>query len=241
MTYTSRTTGSGLPSKLSCSFHMLCRWWTLSILIYYSHDIENINNTQITVYGGRGLLIESEAGRIWTVGSGVEHWALYQYQLINTQNIWMGQIQTETPYYQPNPPAPYPFNAIDSKLHDPDFSSDCATLDHSSIPGANITAPCEMAWGLRISNSSNVVVYGAGHYSFFNNYNTTCSNGPYGGTMKCQSRIVWIEDAGASENVVLYDLNTIGSISMMTHNGTDVALWYDNWNVFGESISLFKA
>lgn len=98
-----------------------------------------------------------------------------------------------------------------------------------------------MAWGLRISNSSNVVIYGAGHYSFFNNYNTTCSNGPYGGTMKCQSRIVWIEDADASENVVLYDLNTIGSISMMTHNGTDVALWYDNWNVFGESISLFKA
>lgn len=152
----------------------------------------------------------------------------------------MGQIQTETPYYQPNPPAPYPFTDVDTTLHDPDFSSDCETLDHSSIAGANITAPCEMAWGLRIINSSDVVIYGAGHYSFFNNYNTTCSDGPYGGTTKCQSRIVWIEDGDTSENVVLYDLNTIGSISMMTHNGSDVALWYENWNVFGESIPLFK-
>lgn len=212
-----------------------------SQLIIPSHDIEDINSTQISVYGGRGLLIESEAGRIWAVASGVEHWALYQYQLINTQNIWMGQIQTETPYYQPNPPAPYPFNDTDTTLHDPDFSSDCAALDDNSIPGVNITAPCEMAWGLRIINSSNVVIYGAGHYSFFNNYNTTCSDGPEGETMKCQSRIVWIEDTtGASENVSIYDLNTIGSISMVTHNGTDVALWRDNWSVFGESLPLFK-
>ncbi|ROW13772.1 hypothetical protein VPNG_03661 [Cytospora leucostoma] len=203
------------------------------------HDIEDLNNTQVSVYGGRGLLIESEAGRIWNVASGVEHWALYQYQLINTQNIWMGQIQTETPYYQPNPPAPYPFDKIDDTLHDPDFSSDCAGLDHSSISGANITAPCEMAWGLRVINSSNVVIYGAGHYSFFNNYNTTCSDGPHGATMKCQSRIVWIEDSNTSENVVIYDLNTIGAISMVTHNGTDVALWDDNWSVFGESLPLF--
>ncbi|KUI56141.1 Glucan 1,3-beta-glucosidase [Cytospora mali] len=182
----------------------------------------------------------SEAGRIWIVGSGVEHWTLYQYQLINTENIWMGQIQTETPYYQPNPPAPYPFNDINETLHDPDFSSDCAALDHGSIAGANLTAPCEMAWGLRIIDSSNVVIYGAGHYSFFNNYNNTCSDGPYDGTLRCQSRIVWIEDiTGASENVTIYDLNTIGTISMVTNNGTDVALWYDNWSVFGESFPLY--
>jgi hypothetical protein len=31
------------------------------------------------------------------VGTAVEHHDLYQYQLINTKNIFMGFIQTETP------------------------------------------------------------------------------------------------------------------------------------------------
>lgn len=207
-----------------------------------SHDIEDFNSTQISVYGGRGLLIESEAGRIWAIASGVEHWTLYQYQLINTQNIWMGQIQTETPYYQPNPPAPSPFSDIDTALSDPDFPSDCATLDESYIPGSNITAPCEMAWALRIIDSKDVLVYGAGLYSFFNNYSTLCSAGPHNLQTKCQSRIAWVEDhTGASENVVIYDLYTIGAISMVTNNGTDAVLWSDNWSVYGESIALFKS
>ena len=32
-----------------------------------------------------------------SVGTAVEHHTLYQYQLANTKNIFMGQIQTETP------------------------------------------------------------------------------------------------------------------------------------------------
>lgn len=192
------------------------------------------------MYGGRGYLIESQAGSIWSVASSVEHWTLYQYQLYGTQNVWLGHIQTETPYYQPNPPAPYPFDNVDETLNDPDFSAECADLDHGKVSGSGITAPCEMAWALRIINSSNVLVYGLGLYSFFNNYDTTCSDGPYGGTRKCQSRIVWVEDnSGTSENVVLYDLNTIGTISMVTEDGTDVALWKDNWNVYGESLAVF--
>lgn len=153
----------------------------------------------------------------------------------------MGQIQTESPYYQPNPPAPSPFNVIDTALRDPDFPSDCAILDESYIPGSNITAPCEMAWALRIIDSKNVLIYGAGLYSWFNNYSTLCSAGPQNFQTKCQSRILSVEDhLGASENVVIYDLYTIGTISMVTHNGIDAALWSDNWNVYGESIALFK-
>jgi hypothetical protein len=153
----------------------------------------------------------------------------------------MGQIQTETPYYQPNPPAPYPFNGIDTALSDPNFPSDCATLNGDSVPNSNITAPCEMAWALRIIDSKNVLVYGAGLYSFFNNYSTLCSAGPKNLQTKCQSRMVWIEDnSGASENVVIYDIYTIGTISMATNNGNDVVLSVDNWSTYGESMALFK-
>lgn len=153
----------------------------------------------------------------------------------------MGQIQTETPYYQPNPPAPYPFNDIDTALSDPDFPSDCAALNGGYIDGSNIAAPCAMAWGLRIIDSKNVLVYGAGLYSFFNNYSTLCSIGPRNSQTKCQSRMVWLEDnSGGSENVVIYDLYTIGAISMVTSNGHDAALSFGNWNSFGESITLFK-
>lgn len=37
------------------------------------------------------------ADYLCSVGTGVEHHVLYQYQLVNTQNIYMGVIQTESP------------------------------------------------------------------------------------------------------------------------------------------------
>ena len=96
------------------------------------------------------------------VGTGVEHHTLYQYQLANTKNIYMGFIQTETPYYQPNPSAPVPY-VLNSALHDPDFDTSCAGQ----------AGNCRNAWGLRVINSQNILVYGAGLYSFFDNYSTS--------------------------------------------------------------------
>jgi glucan 1,3-beta-glucosidase len=84
--------------------------------------MESPSNAQITIYNGRGLYIESTAGTLWLYaisngtlvtfmliilvmhryGTAVEHQTLYQYQLANTQNIYMGQIQTETPSASPN-------------------------------------------------------------------------------------------------------------------------------------------
>lgn len=74
----------------------------------------------------------------------------------------MGFIQTETPYYQPNPLAPTPFSVVPS-LNDPNFATSCSGQSGN----------CAEAWGLRIINSQNVLIYGAGHYSFFNNYDTS--------------------------------------------------------------------
>lgn len=40
------------------------------------HDVEDPNVTQITVYTGRGLYVESTAGTIWLYGTAVEHHSL---------------------------------------------------------------------------------------------------------------------------------------------------------------------
>jgi len=76
----------------------------------------------------------------------------------------MGFIQTETPYYQPNPLAPTPFSVV-SSLNDPNFATSCSGQSGN----------CAESWGLRVINSQNVLIYGAGHYSFFNNYDTSKS------------------------------------------------------------------
>lgn len=126
------------------------------------HDIEDPSNAQITVYAGRGLLIESTAGPVWLVGTAVEHHVLYNYQFVGASNIFGSEFQTETPYYQPTPNALVPF-PVNTALHDPDFSTSCT----------NVAGNCAESWGLRVVNTSNLLVYGAGHYSFFSSYSTS--------------------------------------------------------------------
>lgn len=189
------------------------------------HDIEDASNTQITVYSGRGLLIESTVGNFWLVGTAVEHNNLYNYQFVNTKNIFASMLQTETPYYQPTPDATTPFPVV-AALNDPDFKASCN----------GVSGNCANAWGLRVVDSTDIFIYGAGHYSFFNNYSTTCSTVDAG--ENCQSRIVSIE--GSTSNVNVYALNTIGSLSMIDKDGTSLAKWQDNVNVFPANIMLFR-
>ena len=77
----------------------------------------------------------------------------------------MGQVQTETAYYQPNPDATIPFPA-NPALNDPVFTP------NASNGSANGTASAASGWGLRIVRSHDVVGYGVGLYSFFDNYST---------------------------------------------------------------------
>lgn len=114
-----------------------CWYWVAD------HDVDDPSLTQITVYAGRGLLIDSKLGNIWLIGTGVEHHVLYEYQLANTKNVVMGQIQTETAYYQPNPDATIPFPTVAS-LHDP------------------VLPRGQDGWGLRVVDSKDIFVYGAG-------------------------------------------------------------------------------
>lgn len=152
----------------------------------------------------------------------MEHHALYQYQLFNTRKIFMGHIQTETPYYQPNPPAPAPFTSVAS-LNDPQFSS-------------NGTSPYpDSAWGLRIVDSQDILVYGAGLYSFFNNWSTLCSTVAAGES--CQGRITSLE---GNVTGTIYCLTTVGSVSMIDQNSVSLADWASNLGPFGQNIALFR-
>lgn len=151
---------------------------------------------------------------------------LYQYQFANTRNIFMGQIQTETPYFQPTPNALVPFPTV-SALRDPDFNAQCAGVEGN----------CAAAWGLRVIDSRDVFLYGGGLYSFFDNYSTACSTFDAGQT--CQQRIVSIE--GSATNVNLYNVNTIGTREMITRNGGRVAWFADNVNTFASNVAVYKS
>lgn len=190
------------------------------------HDIDDNANTQTTIYAGRGLYIESTEGRFWLYGTAVEHHVLYNYQFSNTKNIFASELQTETPYFQPTPNALVPFK-VNTSLRDPDFAATCSGV------GGN----CAASWGLRVLDSSHLMIYGAGHYSFFSSYSTTCSTVEAG--ENCQSRIVSIE--GASSNINIYNLNTIGSLSMIDRDGRSLANWQDNVNVYPANIAVYRS
>ncbi|TVY16690.1 Glucan 1,3-beta-glucosidase [Lachnellula arida] len=195
------------------------------------HDIDSSDNTQISIYTGRGLLIESTDGPVWLVGTGVEHHSLYQYQFSSTQNMFTAQLQTETPYYQPSASSmPYP---VVTALNDPDFATSCA----SSTSGN-----CEMAWGLRILDSSNIMDYGSDHYSFFDAYSTACSTDPAtgdAGPQDCQNAIVSLEGTNSAVNI--YGLSTVGALSMLDVSGAAEVPFAVNKNVFNNLVAVYRS
>lgn len=57
---------------------------------------EDANERQLDIYTGRGILSESANGPVWLIGTGSEHHVLYQYNIVNSKNVYAGLIQTET-------------------------------------------------------------------------------------------------------------------------------------------------
>ncbi|KAJ5627671.1 hypothetical protein N7490_009899 [Penicillium lividum] len=181
------------------------------------HDLDLAAHAQINVYTGRGILIESK-GPVWLWGTASEHHQLYNYQVSNAENVFMGLIQTETPYYQSNPGALTPFTPQPKKWNDPDFST-CTT------------ASCRKSWGLRVLNSSETYIYGAGHYSFFENYAQSCLN-----SEDCQENIVEVD----CSDVHIYGLTTKASVNMITSNGISLVPEHPNQSTYGSTIALFE-
>ncbi|KAK0742730.1 pectate lyase superfamily protein-domain-containing protein [Schizothecium vesticola] len=179
------------------------------------HDLEREADVQrITIYAGRGMLIESQKGNIWMWGGAVEHHQLYEYQFVGAGPTVLGHIQTETAYYQPNPDATIPFAAV-SKYHDPVYASG------------------ESGLGVRVVDSKAILIYGAGLYSFFNNYELDCSNA---GAAACQKRVLSVENSEVS----VYNLNGVGVTNLVTVDNVDVASAADGANGYVQSVALFR-
>ena len=60
------------------------------------HELDLGDHSQINIFNGRGVLVESQ-GPAWFYGTSSEHHQLYNYQLANAKNVYMSVIQTETP------------------------------------------------------------------------------------------------------------------------------------------------
>lgn len=178
------------------------------------HDLENdAEAKRITIYAGRGMLVESTKGNIWMWGGAVEHHQLYEYQFVGAGPTVLGHIQTETAYYQPNPDANIPFAAV-SEYHDPVYASGDSGV------------------GVRINNSQEILIYGAGLYSFFQNYKEPCN---LKGT--CQKRVLSIENSEVS----VYNLNGVGVTNLVTVDSVDVAASADGYNGFVQTVALFRS
>ncbi|KAJ8120637.1 hypothetical protein ONZ43_g2705 [Nemania bipapillata] len=179
------------------------------------HDMDSgVAQTQIDIYVARGILIESRGGPVWMYGTASEHCVLYQYHVYGAENVFMGMIQTESPYYLPTPQAPAPFEItleLEQFPGDPNFKECTGTNTH-----------CAAAWGLMITGATNVQILGAGLYNWFQEYTQPCVD-----TQDCQQRVVWIEHSG---NVWIYNLYTIGTSEMINYQDTTPIAAKDNTN-----------
>ncbi len=96
-----------------------------------------------------------------------------------------------------------------------------------------------MAYGLRLEDAQNVFVYGAGLYSFFNNYSTDCSRA--GGGKTCQSEIVQF-DSAKTRGFYVSGLNTVGVAGMVVRDqGTVLAKGGSNVNVYPDTVNFFRS
>ncbi|KAF3035188.1 hypothetical protein E8E11_004428 [Didymella keratinophila] len=176
------------------------------------HELDQADHGQIDIYNGRGMIVESQ-GPVWLVGTASEHSQMSQYHFQGAKDIWYGAIQTETPYYQPNPKADVPFTKND-KYFDPDFSEGSTS-----------------AWAVRVIDSSSIWNYGAGTYSFFSNYDQKCVVG-----QNCQEHINEITN---STNVNWFGLSSKASVNMITSNGKGLVKDEDNRSNFCGTLAIF--
>jgi len=179
------------------------------------HDLDLEGEAMITAYSGRGILSESQ-GPVWMIGTASEHHVIYQYNFVRAKNHYMGLIQTESPYFQPKPAVPTPFR-IDPAYHDP-----------SPFEGS------ASSWALAVKDSHDILIFGAGLYSFFVNYAQDCVQ-----TRDCQSQIATI--SSSSSNINLYSLSTVASVYQLSVDSVGVIDQKDNIDGFASTATVWRS
>lgn len=198
-------------TQQSTGYFENCWFWVAD------HELDQYGEGKLNIFNGRGVLIESQ-GPVWMYGTSSEHHVLYNYQVSNAKDVFMGFIQTETAYMQSAPNALTSGFEPNAAYSDPDFST-CTT------------DKCKKTWGLRIVDSENVYVMGGGLYSFFEDYTQTCIV-----SGDCQENMIDIE---CSTEVYLMGITTVATVHMVTVNGQPAAKAVDHRNQFGQTLALF--
>lgn len=182
------------------------------------HDFETLHGDQTTIYSARGLLSESR-GPVWLMGTGSEHHILVNYNLAGAANHYLGLPQTESPYFQPNPPPPGPLYTSLSEWKDPRF-----------------TGGQKAAWGLQVTKSHNILVFGAGLYSFFVDYDNTICNRP--DRINCQEEVIHVDE---ESSVGIYSLATVGVVHPLSIGNTPAIKAVNNRNGFGQTVTVWRS
>lgn len=125
-------------------------------------------------------------------------------------------MQTESPYFQPTPRAPKPFTP-GVFPNDPTFE-DCPADSNT----------CPMAWAARVLDSTDILVYSAGLYSWFSSYSQDCV-----ARENCQARVVRVEQ---SSHIWLYGLATKATLEMVSPLNASATIAAKNQNGFLSSI-----
>ncbi|KAL7624109.1 hypothetical protein AAE478_005666 [Parahypoxylon ruwenzoriense] len=176
--------------------------------------LDDANNTmvQTSVYVARGFLIESQEAT-WLYGTASEHAVYYQYNFHHARNIFAGMIQTESPYYQPTPKPPQPFEKFVGKMTgDPDYT--CAGGDFDG---------CDSSWAVMMRGCRDIFIAGAGLYSWFSTYSQDCID-----KHECQKVLMLLENN--SGTIRVQHMITIGAKYSLVQDGVGV-LAGDNLNV----------
>ncbi|KAJ3543670.1 hypothetical protein NM688_g5834 [Phlebia brevispora] len=172
------------------------------------HDLDGGEN--LSLYSGRGLMSESQ-GPVWMIGTAVEHHVGYQYYLKGAADHYIGLAQTETPYYQPDPVPPAPFITVSA--YDPQQIGQGA------------------AWAFTVENSQNILLFGAGFYSFFQDNNSTCQT-----SQNCQSQIVNID---TQSTISVYSLSTVDTTYQLSISGQGIINRSNNPNGFADTVTAW--
>jgi len=175
------------------------------------HDLDWPGNAQLSLYSGRGILSES-AGPVWLIGTASEHHVLYQYSLVGASNHYIGTAQTETPYFQPNPAPPAPF-VQNAEFIDPQLEFNAS-------------------WALNVEWSNDIILFGTGFYSFFQDYTQTCLT-----TYTCQQQIVNVDSAST---IQVFSLTTVGTTYQLSMYGVGAIPQSQDRNGFGSTATWWE-